>query len=396
LPATAVSSSSFPFSPVLGAASVLPRVAIIGGGVIGLAIGWRLAAAGCGVTLFERDGVGRGASWAAAGMLAAACEAEPGETALLRLNRHSQALWPGFAGEVEAAAGLAVGYRGEGTLLVALDRDDRARLQATYEFQRRLGLDLAWLGAAETGAREPHLSPGLAGAVFSPGDHQVDNRLLTVALAMAFRRAGGILREHTAVDAVATAGGRATGIRIGGDLVPADFVVLAAGAWSPQIGGLDAIRLFVRPVKGQMLALRMDPAAPLLRHVVWTKQVYLVPRGDGRLIVGGTVEERGFDDRLTAGGMLALLEGAWRALPAVEELPIDEIWVGFRPGSRDDAPLLGPCAIDRLVLATGHHRNGILLTPATAAAIATFVLTGEVAAAIQPFGIARFTSGKED
>jgi len=178
--------------------------------------------------------------------------------------------------------------------------------------------------------------------------------------------------------------------------VPADFVVLAAGAWSPRIGGLDAIRLFVRPVKGQMLALRMDPAAPLLRHVVWTKQVYLVPRGDGRLIVGGTVEERGFDDRLTAGGMLALLEGAWRALPAVEELPIDETWVGFRPGSRDDAPLLGPCAIDRLVLATGHHRNGILLTPATAAAIATFVLTGEVAAAIRPFGIARFTSGKED
>src|SRR6185437_4372899 len=155
------------------------------------------------------------------------------------LNRHSQALWPGFADEVEAAAGLAVGYRGEGTLLVALDRDDRARLQATYEFQRRLGLDLAWLGAAETGAREPHLSPGLAGAIFSPGDHQVDNRLLTVALAAAFRRAGG----------------------------------------------LDAIRLFVRPVKGQMLALRMDPAAPLLRHVVSTKQVYLVPRGDGRLIV---------------------------------------------------------------------------------------------------------------
>src|SRR3982750_807426 len=125
-----------------------------------------------------------------------------------------------------------------------------------------------------------------------------------------------------------------------------------------------------------MLALQMDRAAPLLRHVVWLPRAYLTPRNDGRLIIGATVEERGFDASLTAGGMLALLEGAWRAVPTIEELPIAETWVGFRPGSRDDAPLLGPCAIDRLVLATGHYRNGILLTPATADAIARFVLTG--------------------
>jgi glycine oxidase len=139
----------------------------------------------------------------------------------------------------------------------------------------------------------------------------------------------------------------------------------------------------------------MDPAAPLLRHVVWAPRAYLVPRGDGRLIIGGTVEERGFDARQTAGGMLALLEGAWRAMPATEELPIAESWVGFRPGTRDDAPLLGPCAIDRLVLATGHYRNGILLTPATADAIARFVLTGALADAIRPFHIDRFTA-RED
>jgi glycine oxidase len=377
------------------AARVASHVAIIGGGAIGLAIGWRLAEAGCAVTICERDEAGRGASWAAAGMLAAASEAEPGETALLRLNRHSQSLWPGFAHALETASGLPIGYRDDGTLIVALDRDDRARLHATYEFQRGLGLDLAWLGAAEARAREPHLAAALAGAVFSPADHQVDNRLLVAALKGAFLRAGGVLREHQAVDAVETAGGRAIGLRLGGDLLPADHVVLAAGAWSPQIGGLDGIRLFVRPVKGQMLALQMDPAAPLLRHVVWTPRVYLVPRGDGRLVIGGTVEERGFDARQTAGGMLALLEGAWRALPAIEELPIAESWVGFRPGSRDDAPLLGPCAIDRLVLATGHYRNGILLIPATADAIAGFVLTGAIDDAIRPFGIDRFTA-KED
>ena len=146
--------------------------------------------------------------------------------------------------------------------------------------------------------------------------------------------------------------------------------MLAAGAWSREIAGIPAAHLPpVRPIKGQMLALQMDPAAPLIRHVVWAPHSYMVPRQDGRLIVGGTVEERGFDTALTAGGVLALLEGAWRAVPAIEELPIAETWVGFRPGSRDDAPMLGPSGIDGLVIATGHHRNGILLTPVTRAAI---------------------------
>jgi glycine oxidase len=384
-------TATIPSSPC-GAPRIAPRVAIIGGGAIGLAIGWRLAAAGCAVTICERDAAGRGASWAAAGMLAAASEAEPGETALLRLNRHSQALWPGFARELEAASGMAIFYRDEGTLIIALDRDDRARLQATYEFQRGLGLDLVWLGAAETRSREPHLAPALAGAVFSPADHQVDNRLLVAALRAAFIGAGGILRENAPVDAVETRAGRAIGLRLGGETLAADYVVLAAGAWSPRIAGLDGVRLPVRPIKGQMLALQMDPAVPLLRHVVWAPRAYLVPRRDGRLLIGGTVEERGFDARQTAGGMLALLDGAWRAVPAIEELPIAESWVGFRPGSRDDAPLLGPCAVDRLVLATGHYRNGILLTPATADATARFVLTGALDDAIRPFGIDRFTA----
>jgi len=375
-------------------ASISPSqraIAIVGGGVVGLAIGWRLCQAGCRVTLFERDRVGAGASRAAAGMLAAACEAEPGESDLLALNRASQALWPEFARELEAASGLTVGYRDEGTLVVALDRDDAARLRATFEFQRDLGLDLAWLGAAEVQALEPHLHPTITGAVLGRGDHQVDNRRLVAALAEAFRRAGGRLRESSKVTGLAIAGQRVAGVRLGDSVHAADTVVLAAGAWSPQLGGLaDWLRLPVRPVKGQALALQMDPAAPLLRHVVWTGRIYLVPRGDGRLIVGATVEERGFDDRLTAGGMLALLDGAWRALPGCEELAIAESWVGFRPGSRDDAPILGPCALDGLVLATGHHRNGILLTPATAALVARFVLTGEIGGAMQPFGIDRF------
>jgi glycine oxidase len=326
-------------------------------------------------------------------MLAAGVEAEPGEAPLYALNRLSQGLWPGFVAELEAAAGIAVGYRGEGTLAVALTRDDVAQLRFHYDYQRSLGIALEWLSGAEARRREPYLAPGLAAAVFSPRDHQVDNRRLVTALRRAFLAAGGRLHEHTPVAAIEIEGGCVRGLRLAEQRHPADVVVLAAGAWSAELPGLPrAAQPPVRPVKGQMLALRMDPAAPLLQHVVWAPKVYLVPRGDGRLIVGATVEERGFDAALTAGGIFALLEGVWRAMPGIEELPIDEMWVGFRPGSRDDAPMLGPSPVEGLVLATGHHRNGILLTPVTAELVSRFILTGEVDEAIRPFGIARFAA----
>ncbi|MDD2878602.1 MAG: glycine oxidase ThiO [Acidiphilium sp.] len=365
------------------------KVAVIGGGVIGLALGWRLAQRGVDVVVFERDAAGSGASHAAAGMLAAACEAEPGEAALGGLNRASLALWPAFAAEVEAASGLPVGLRCEGTLLVALNRDDAAKLRHDMAFQHSQGIDLAWLTPAQAREREPYLAPQLAGAVFSPGDIQVDNRAVVAALIEAFRRAGGVLHEQAPVERVAVADGRATGVVVAGAVHAADVVVLAAGAWS---GGIDLpiARPPVRPVKGQMLSVQMDPDAPLLRHVVWAPKAYLVPRADGRLIVGATVEERGFDARITAGGLYSLLDGAWRALPGIEELPVIETWVGFRPGSRDDAPILGPSALPGLMFATGHHRNGILLTPVTAEAMATTILDGVTDPRIAAFGIGRF------
>jgi len=324
-------------------------------------------------------------------MLAAAVETEPGEEKLLALTLESQKLWPGFARELEAASGVSVGYRDEGTIVVALTRDDAEQLRFSYEFQRNLGLDINWLSVAEARRREPHLRPGISGAVLSPRDHQVENRLLGSALAQAGRRAGVVLHEHCPVREVELSGGRAKGVLTDRGLDPADIVVLAAGAWSREIAGIPASYLPpVRPIKGQMLALSMDPAAPLLRHVIWLPRGYLVPRLDGRLIVGATVEERGFDDRLTAGGLLALIEGAWRAVPAIEELPVAETWVGFRPGSRDDAPMLGPSGIDQFVVATGHHRNGILLTPITAAAISAYVLTGQLPEVVLPFRPDRF------
>ena len=369
-----------------------PAIIVIGAGVIGLSSAWRLAQRGATVTVFDQGAAGAGASQAAAGMLAICAEAEPGEEALVTLGRASQALWPAFAREVEDAAGLAVELRTEGTLLVALTADDQARLQHRLAFQQSLGLPIAWISGAEARRREPHLAPGIAGAVLSPEDHQVDNRKLVAALRVAAERAGVTIREHCAVERILISGGRATGVALAdGTQVAADAVVLAAGAWSRRIDGLPAdARPPVRPVKGQMLALRMDPDAPLINHVLWAPGAYLAPRRDGRLIVGATVEEKGFDATLTAGGMLALLEGTWRALPGIEELPIEEMWVGHRPGSRDDAPILGHGPVEGLVYATGHYRNGILLTPVTADAVARLALDGSVDPVIAPFGIERF------
>ena len=365
---------------------------IIGAGVIGLGIAWRLAHAGCSVTVYDRAEAGRGASWAAAGMLAAAVETEPGEEQLLVLTLASQRMWPSFARELEAVSDISVGYRDEGTIVVALTRDDAEHLRHICDFQKSLGLELQWLSGAEARRREPHLRPGIPAAVWSPRDHQVENRWLTQGLGEAARRAGVVLREHVPVREVEVAGGRARAVLTDHGRDPADVVILAAGAWSREIAGIPSAHLPpVRPIKGQMLALRMDPSAPLLRHVVWAPRSYLVPRRDGRLVVGGTVEERGFDDTLTAGGLLALLEGAWRAVPAIEELPIAETWVGFRPGSRDDAPMLGPSGIDGLIVATGHHRNGILLTPITVETVSAYVLTGRLPEIVEPFTPERFS-----
>jgi glycine oxidase len=367
-----------------------PEVIIIGAGVVGLGAAWRLAERGAAVTVFDKAGAGQGASYAAAGMLAACAEAEPGEEALVALGRRGQALWPDFAAEVEQASGLSVDLRREGSLVLALTADDQKRLRHHLAFQQGLGLPLEWISAAEVRRREPHLAPAIAGAVWSPEDHQVDNRKLVAALRIAAERAGATVREHTPVERIIVANGRASGITLAdGSEIPADVVVLAAGAWSRGIAGLaPALRPPVRPVKGQMIALAMD--VPLISHVVWAPGVYLVPRNDGRLLLGATVEEKGFDTALTAGGVLSLLEAAWRALPAIEELPVAEMWVGHRPGSRDDAPIVGPGPVEGLVYATGHHRNGILLAPVTADAIARLVLDGAVDPAIRPFGIDRF------
>ncbi|MFD2180772.1 glycine oxidase ThiO [Rhodoplanes azumiensis] len=377
-----------------GAQARVPDVVIIGAGVCGLGIAWRLAQRGLAVTVLDKGALGAAASWVAGGMLAACAEAEPGEEALVRLGRHAQALWPGFAAELLETTGIDVELRTEGTLVVAPTADERARLLHHHAFQTSLGLTLDWLTPAEARRREPHLAAGISGAVFSPEDHQVATRSLTTALVRAAERAGVTLRPHTAVVRIVVENGRATGVELtDGTRVAAGTVVLAAGAWSRGIEGVPpAARPPVRPIKGQVIVLTMDAAAPLLTHVLWAPGCYLVPRRDGHLILGATVEEKGFDTAITAGGLFALLEAAWRVLPAIEELPIVDTVVGHRPGSRDDAPILGASEVPGLVYATGHHRNGILLAPVTADAVARLVAGEGTDPAIAAFGMERFST----
>lgn len=367
------------------------KIVIIGAGVAGLSIAWSLACAGYAITIFEKNKVGRGASHAAAGMLAAVIEAEPGEDVLLPFNRAAQMLWPAYAHTLKHESGIDPLYRETGTLFIAAEHDDLALLRQRQAFLAARGLNLEWLERGDLKKREAFLNPRVHTGLFSPDDHQVDNRALVKALHAACLKKGVHILDDTPVDEVMTKNGRVTALRVADQLIPADHVILAGGAWSGQINGVPQDLLPpVFPMKGQMLALQMEPHLPLLRHVMWTRHVYLVPREDGRLIIGATMEDKGFDNQLTAGGMLHLLRETWDVLPGIDELPLLESWVGFRPTSRDDAPILGPSGIEGLTYATGQHRHGILMTPLIADAISAYIQQGVLPAIAAPFTMKRF------
>ncbi len=336
-------------------------VAIVGAGVAGLGIAWRLIERGRRVLVVDRQLAGRASSWAAAGMLAPDSEIMFEEGALHLPGRESMRRWPDFAARLRTESGVDIGYNTGGTLQVADDRDAAALFRRLHAFQKEQGLPTEWLGRDEALDREPLLSPRIAGAIWSPHDHRLDPRLLMDALIAVVRRAGA-LREGVAVARIEP-GAPAALVLDDATRIRSRAVVLAAGAWSAAIGGLEPAPA-VRPVKGQMLALRMTDTLKL-SHVVRSPRAYLVPRPDGRVVVGSTMEDVGFDSRVTAGGVYRVLDGAVRLVPAVEEWELVETWTGLRPAARDNAPLLGRAA-PGVWFATGHYRHGILLAPVTA------------------------------
>jgi glycine oxidase len=348
---------------------------VVGGGAIGLACAWRAARRGLRVRVLERDYPGAGASHVAAGMLAPVGEASWGEEALLRLALASAEAWPAFAAELAADSELEVGYEPCGALHVALDRDEAEELRRRFELMESLDLGVEWLRGPACRDLEPGLVPACAAGVYAPGEAAVDPGLLVPALTAAVERRGSQVFVEAEVTDMLTEGGRLAGVITGdGREHRAQHVVLATGAWSGAAPWLPPLaRPPVRPVKGQILTLRGNPDRPLCQRIVGSERVYLVPRPDGRLIVGATVEERGFDIQVTAGGVHELLREAYRALPDVAELELVETVAGLRPATPDNAPLVGPGALDGLVLATGHYRNGILLTPISAEAVAALL-----------------------
>jgi glycine oxidase len=299
-------------------------------------------------------------------------------------------LWPQFRAELEADSGLSIDYRNEGTLIVALGRDEVERLRFRYEHQQRSGLGTRWLSGIETRSLEPGLRPAVAAGIACDGDHQVDPRLLIPALVRALQSRGARLFEDCAVTSLETSGGRISGLVTAAGVCQARTVIVANGVWAGDILLPQGIDVPLRPLKGQALALKATKQTSALSRVVWTEQIHLAPKSDGRLIVGSTMEDAGFDSAITAGGMLALLEGVHRALPSSEEMEIEAVWSGFRPTTDDDSPILGTTGVHGLLMATGHHRNGILLAPVTAAALEGLVTAGAMTGAAPLFGLDRF------
>ncbi|GAA3445706.1 glycine oxidase ThiO [Planomonospora venezuelensis] len=387
MPPTAVPAS--PRSPSPGTPYDL---LLIGGGVIGLSAAWRAARRGLRVAVADpAPASAAAASHAAAGMLAPVSEVTYTEEPLLRLGLASLARWPAFAAELAADSGHDLDYRAEGTLEVAFGSDDLAVLDELAAFMRKLELPVERLTGRECRRLEPMLAPAVRGGLLAPGDAWVDPRRVTRALLAALERRGvtliparvaGLERSGEAVTGVRLApdggspdGGSPDGGSPDGGVVRARRTVLAAGAWSGAMEGLPPEVLPpVRPVKGQIMRLRSPE--PILRRCVrgsvHGSYVYLVPRGDGELVLGATQEELGFDTRVTAGGLWELLRDARELVPGVTELEVADVVAGLRPGTPDNLPLIGPTVLPGLSLATGHHRGGVLLAPLTAA-----LLTGE-------------------
>jgi glycine oxidase len=370
-------------------------VVIVGAGIIGLVTAWRTLERGLTVALVDPEPASK-ASYVAAGMLTPVSELNYGEEPLLRLGLASRDRYPSFVAELEDVTGHDVGHRSDGLLEVAFDGDDLAYLDDLRRFQESLGVRTEALTGRECRRLEPMLAPSVRGGLLAPDDGSIDPRRLTAALLTAVDRGGGRLVRLPATDVIVERD-TAVGVRLtGGGELRAGRVVLAAGPWTGDLGGLPPdIVPPIRPVKGQVLRLR-TPTFFLIRStrgLVRGSSIYLVPRADGEIVVGATQEELGYDTTITAGGIWELLRDARELLPGITELEFIEVNAGLRPGSPDNAPILGPTALPGLFLAAGHFRNGVLLAPVTGDVMAEVLTGGELPAVAEAFTPDRFQKG---
>jgi glycine oxidase len=378
----------------LGASSTSSRIIIVGGGVIGLSIAWRLAREGAGhrILLLDAHRAGEGASRVSAGMIAPIAEAGFEDPGFIRFARQSRERYRSFVAEVSADADTPVALGEEGSIIVAIHRDDVDAMRRVYEHRRHAELPVEWLTGTQAREMEPTLTPRVSAAMWIAYDGQVNPRALLPALVRACIRRGVELREGARVSRIIIDDDAVAGVEVNGEGVEAGVVVVCAGAWSGTIGGMpEDVVPQVRPIRGQILRLKRTPDFAL-NHVVRGPRAYLLPKDDGTVVVGATQEEAGFDATPTAGGIKSILENAWEMVPSIYDLPIECIEVGLRPGTRDHLPLIGPTRVNGLIMATGHFRHGILFAPTTADAVCRGILSGDFGEDVAAFAPDRFAS----
>ena len=364
-------------------------VAIAGGGLIGGAIALELARAGLHVGVFERQEPGQEASWAGAGILSPAPE-NPGMIPTVPLCKASLELYPKFVALVEEISGHAVGFRPKGTLEALFSRNAREELSTLIAVHHGLGLRAEAIRAEDARELEPALSEEMEAGILRPDEASVDNRALTKAVLEAARRSGAEIFPDCIVEAICreeARENRCAGLLLKNGRVEARWTVVAAGCFSPEIRGAERYAP-VRPAKGQMIALRADELK--IERVLWSERIYLVPRNDGRILAGATIEYVGFDKETTAGSIEKILSAAIELAPGLAGARIEEMWAGLRPDSPDHLPILGPTDLEGLLIATGHFRSGILLAPVTAKLIREWISEERVSVQWERFSPLRF------
>jgi glycine oxidase len=365
---------------------------IAGGGLIGGAIALELALAGVRVAVFDQGEPGREASWAGAGILSPAPES-PATIPLVPLGKVSMALYPEFVARVEEVSGHDVGFRARGGLEALFSRDAARELSTHVALQHGWGLKAEALSAEDARELEPGLSPEVEAAVLRPDEASVDNRELTQAVLKAARKSGAETFAHRKVKGIWREKGYCAGLQLENEKVSAKWTIIAAGSFSANITGVDGYAP-VRPAKGQMVALRAERLK--IERVLWSDKIYLVPRNDGRILAGATVEYVGFDKKVTVGGLRKILDGAIELVPDLAQAEVEETWAGLRPDSPDHLPILGPAEIEGLVIATGHFRSGILLTPITARLIREWITEQSVSVDWERFNPLRFMEVRKE
>lgn len=365
-------------------------IIIIGGGIIGLSLAHRLACENRRVVVLDRQTPGLEASWAAAGMLSAAPES-PDDLALVPLAKKSFALYPDFIAAIEENSGKATNFRRDGALELFFGASAAAERDGTVASHRALGLTTQAVSPAEATSIEPSLSKSAYAAAWLPNEYSVDPRALTSAVLQAAKNRGADVRANVEVRHLVIEGSRCVGVESQSEKFTAEHVVLAAGCFSSGIAAVTRLAP-TEPVRGQMVSLRA--ARPVPNHVVRSHRGYVVPRGNGLLVAGSTIEHAGFEKKVTAGGIGGILSAAVELIPELAAAAIEETWCGLRPDTPDHLPLIGPTEFAGLWLATGHYRNGILLAPATAEILGDWILRGKTDFEIDAYLPLRFTSEK--